>query len=228
RARRRQNLRLGPRRELQLRGGGPMEDCRRTCSVPRSNSPAELSDQALLRRWRNREEDAATELYFRYAHRLRALVHGRSSPELARRVEVEDLVQSVFANVFRGISQGDYDVPDGEELWNLILVIALNEIRRHGNFHRAARRDVRLTGSSEGLDDYGEDGDAPGSEADLLRWTINETLEQLPEQQRQIVRLRMEGHEGAEIATHTSRSKRTVERNLKEFREKLARALNDN
>ena len=42
-------------------------------------------------------------------------------------------------------SQGDYDVPPGEELWGLLLVIALNKIRTEETFHRAAKRDVRLS-----------------------------------------------------------------------------------
>src|SRR5207302_10658754 len=87
------------------------------------------SDHSLLRRFRGGSQDAATELYVRYAHRLRALVKARCSSELARRLEPDDIVQSVFRRFFRRVSQGDYDVPAGEELWGLFLVIALNRIR---------------------------------------------------------------------------------------------------
>ena len=43
------------------------------------------------------------------------------------------------------IEEGDYDVPPGEELWGLLLVIALNKIRTEETFHRAGKRDVRLS-----------------------------------------------------------------------------------
>ena len=99
------------------------------------------SDRSLLVRLRKGEQDAATALYLRYAQRLRALVRARCSSQLARRLEPDDIVQSVFRRFFRRVLQGDYDVPPGEELWGLLLVIALNKIRAWGNFHRAARRD---------------------------------------------------------------------------------------
>src|SRR5260370_31056771 len=95
-------------------------------SAPADSEP---SDHSLLRRFRGGSEDAATQLYVRYAHRLRALVKAHCSSELARRVEPEDIVQSVFRRFFRRVSQGDYDVPAGEVLWGLFLVIALNRIR---------------------------------------------------------------------------------------------------
>ena len=44
------------------------------------------SDRSLLARLRGGKQDAATELYLRYAQRLRALVRSRSSSQLARRV----------------------------------------------------------------------------------------------------------------------------------------------
>src|SRR5437016_4908755 len=104
----------------------------------------EVSDASLLRRLRLGSEDAATQLYLRYAHRLRALARAQSSPELARRVDADEIVQSIFGSFFRVASTGHYDVPEGEEIWKLLLVIALHKIRAKGAFHRAAKRDVRL------------------------------------------------------------------------------------
>src|SRR6516162_6213433 len=107
------------------------------------------SDHSLLRRLRGGSQDAATLLYLRYAQRLRALTRTRFATDLARRLDVDDIVQSVFGSFFRGASRGDYDVPAGEELWKLFLVIALNKIRAKGAYHRAAKRDIRLTAGSE-------------------------------------------------------------------------------
>jgi RNA polymerase sigma-70 factor (ECF subfamily) len=184
------------------------------------------SDRSLLRRFRDGDEDAATELYVRYAHRLRALARAQCSAGLARRVEVEDLVQSVFGSFFRGVRRGYYDVPDGEELWKLFLVIALNKIRLKGLFYRAAKRDVRRTVGGDRFEQAM--GEAMGRDAGactFLQLVINEALEPLPEPQKQMILLRIEGHEVAEIARQTERSKRTVERTLQRFRQQMADLL---
>jgi RNA polymerase sigma-70 factor (ECF subfamily) len=183
---------------------------------------AACSDRSLLMRLREGSEDAATQLYLRYVHRLHALTQAQCSEELARLVDAEDIVQSVFGSFFRAASQGYYDVPAGEELWRLFLVIALNKIRAKGNFYRAAKRDARLTIHGEGLEDR-----AAKSDDDLafLRLTVNEALERLPPQHRQMVNLRIEGYEVAEIAHQTGRSHRTVERILQQARRRLTELL---
>ena len=116
--------------------------------------------------------------------------------------------------------QGDYDVPVGEELWRLFLVIALNKIRAKGNYQLAAKRDARRTVRADGLDDL-------AAEADLgfLRVTVEEALEKLSPQHREMVTLRIEGHEVAEIARLTNRSHRTVERLLQQARQRLTELM---
>jgi RNA polymerase sigma-70 factor (ECF subfamily) len=182
------------------------------------------SDVSLLRRLRTGDQDAATRLYLRYAKRLHLLARAECSPELARRVDMEDIVQSVFSSFFRGVSNGYYELPAGEELWKLLLVIALNKIRAKGAFHRAARRDVRQTVGGNALTNVST-ADAPFQ---ALKMTVEEVMTDLPAAQQQMVDLRIEGYEVAEIAEKTRRSKRTVERCLQEFRKKLAEILAKN
>jgi RNA polymerase sigma-70 factor, ECF subfamily len=183
------------------------------------------SDASLLRRLRIGSEDAATALYLRYAQRLQALARAQSSPELARRVDAEEIVQSVFGSFFRVAGSGHYDVPDGEELWKLFLVIALNKIRAKGAFHRAAKRDVRRTAASELLDSKAVEEPHDTAALTFLQLSVNEELAALPAAERQMVTLRVEGYEVAEIARRTGRSKRTVERLLQTARKKLAHLL---
>lgn len=192
-------------------------------STPLQAFPAaEPSDGSLLRRFRHGNQDAATQLYVRYAQRLRALAQAQCSAELARRVDVDDIVQSVFGSFFRRASQGCYEVPAGEELWKLLLVIALHKIRDQGSFHRAQRRDVRRTAGGEALDQTVPDGQA---ECAFLEAVVHEALEKLPTLTRRVVELRMEGYEVAEIARAADRSKRTVERVLQEARSTLGALL---
>jgi RNA polymerase sigma-70 factor (ECF subfamily) len=179
----------------------------------------------LLARLREGSQDAATQLYLRYVHRLRALTQAQCSAELTRQVDAEDIVQSIFGSFFRGASQGYYDVPAGEELWKLFLVIALNKIRTKGNYHRAAKRDVRLTVHGEGLEDQAATRGARSDDLAFLKLTIAEALDRLPPHHREMVNLRIEGFEVAEIAEQTGRSHRTVERILQQARQRLTELL---
>jgi RNA polymerase sigma-70 factor (ECF subfamily) len=193
-----------------------------------ANKAPSSDDHSLLQRFRRGSQDAAMQLYLRYAQRLRALAEAQCSPDLTRRVDIEDIVQSVFGSFFRKVSQGYYDVPAGEELWKLLLVIALNKIRTKGAFHRAAKRDVRRTVAGEavlhGLQASDADDDVDYA---FLQVAIAEALERLPSQHKAMLEFRIEGYEVAEIAQKMGRSKRTVERILQEARDKLRDLLGE-
>ncbi len=190
--------------------------------------PPAPTDSSLLRRLREGSQIAATQLYLRYAHRLYSLARSKCPPDLARRVDAEDIVQSVFSSFFRGVRKGYYNVPPGEELWKLLLVMALNKIRAQGNFHRAAKRDIRLTASADGLESQAQQGQEAGDIGlTFLQMVVVETLEQWSPEHRQMIALRIDGHEVAEIAEQMRRSKRTVERVLQEFRRQLAEVLDE-
>jgi len=189
-------------------------------------SETNASDHSLLRRLRTGDEDAATAMYVKYAERLRLLANRQFSRDLSARVEAEDIVQSVFRTFFRRVAKGEYVVPEGEELWKLFLVIALNKIRKVGAYHRAARRDVRQTLGGEALDDRGATV-ADETPLAVLGMVIEELLAKLPEASRVIVRMRIEGYEVSDIATQTGRAKRSVERLLQGFRQELASMIEE-
>jgi RNA polymerase sigma-70 factor (ECF subfamily) len=190
-----------------------------------TQAPSSTPDASLLRRFRGGDEDAATQLYLRYAGRLRAMAAAKAAPELARRFDPDDIVQSVFRTFFRRAAAGEYQVPDGDELWKLFLVIGLNKVRAVAAHHKAAKRDVRQTAGIEAVD-----GSPSGSEEDdlrILQLTIDEMLAPLPQVHREIVTLRIAGHEVGEIAARTKRAKRSVERILQEFRTSLRGVLHE-
>jgi len=185
----------------------------------------EPSDQSLLRKLQNGDQQAATTFYRRYARRLHALVQSQCSPELARVVEPEELVQSVFGTFFARASKGHYHAPDGKDLWGLLLVIILNKIRSKRAFYTAAKRDGRKTILTEDLDRMMRDKQADEVAAHFLHMVIDETLEDAPSAHLAIMQYRLQGHEVAEIAALTQRSKRTIERVLQDFRARLAKVL---
>ena len=189
---------------------------------------AKRSDHSLLRRFQDGQTDAATAIYLRYAKRLELLARSQTGSELAVRFDPEDVVQSVFRTFFRRAAEGHYDIPDGDELWKLFLVIALNKIRARGEYHRAAKRDVAQTSNLDTVKPIGV-GDGQNRPEDdayrVLRMTIDDLFDEVPEVQRQIVTMRIEGYNVREISEKTNRSKRTVERVLQGFRTRLNECL---
>ena len=190
------------------------------------DSTTEPTDYTLLSRFRNGEDDAATAIYLRYAKRLQLLARAQSGKDLTVRVDPEDIVQSVFRTFFRRAAKGHYTIPEGEELWKLFLVIALNKVRELGEHHRAAKRDVGHTTALDSIEDYIV-GQQPLNEQafGVLRMTIDEVLAELPEVQRRMAVMRIEGYGIDQIAETTRRAKRSVERVLQSFRSRLGAVL---
>lgn len=180
------------------------------------------SDASLLRRFQIGEQDAATELYRRYAARLLDLAANQTSAALGPRVDAEDIVQSVFRTFFRRAAQGEYDLPAGEDFWRLFLVIGLNKVRAVAAHHKAAKRDVRTTVGSAGLE---QATDHDSRALAILRLTVEEVLAALPAETRAVVELRLEGHEVGAIAQRVGRARRSVERILHRVRGQLQAAI---
>lgn len=186
---------------------------------------SEISDGSLLRRYKSGDQAAATRLYLKYAHRLHGLAVAQTGQDLKTRIEPEDIVQSVFRTFFRRAKDGHYQVPDGEELWKLFLVIGLHKIRDAASYHRAEKRNVQKTLS---LSDNDQDfaATAPDQLAEnTLQIVIDELLQSLNSSQKEIIMLRLEGMTVDDIAESTQRSRRTVERTLQKFRELLQQQL---
>ena len=193
---------------------------------PNGRVDSDASDRSLLRRFRAGEHDAATELYVRYAARLLALAGARTSPSLASRFDPEDVVQSVFRTFFRRAAAGLYEVPPGDELWQLFLVIALNKVRALSVHHKAKKRDVLRTSGSKVVEAF--EGGTDETPLRILKLVLDEFLNELPDVQQRMIQLRIEGYEVSQIATETERSKRTVERVLQRFRQELSNLIDDN
>lgn len=183
------------------------------------NNISDVSDQALVLAIRNGDESSASELYNRYARRAFGLVRAQMSNWLATVTEPDDIVQSVFKSVFRGVTSGKYEAPEGNTLWSLIAVIAVRKTTCRARHHSAAIRDSKRnvplepSGGSELATTY----DCQGLELDL-----RETLESLSESDQRVLVARIQGHSVEEIADTIGRTTRTVERSLQRIREKLA------
>jgi RNA polymerase sigma-70 factor (ECF subfamily) len=181
-----------------------------------------VSDRSLLARVRRGDDDAATRLYYKYVRQLQSVVRQKLPGEVVSRIEPEDIVQSAFRSFFRRAGAGSYDVPEGGQLWKLLLTIALNKARNALAHHRAAKRDV---GKSVAQHDLHPPVAADETARKFLEMVIEEFTCHLEPSQRQIIEMRIAGLEVAEIAEQTGRAKRSVERVLQGFRSELSARL---
>ncbi len=178
------------------------------------------SDNALLHRFRSGDDDAALQLYYRYADRLLRMATKNTPAELTPRFDPEDIVQSVFRTFFRRAAKGKYEAPEGDELWKLLLVMALNKVRSRGAFHRSGKRDIRRTKPLSSEPPPTDDHNAQEARS-ILRMSVEEMIQKQPQSHHNIIRLRIDGLEVQAIAERENRSKRTVERILQSFRKEL-------
>ncbi len=185
-----------------------------------SESP---SDKSLIERIRGGDDDAATALYERYADRVKWFVQSRASDQLKHQVEPEDIVQSIFKSVFRGMESRGYEAPEGGTLWHLIAVVAIHKVRKNVSRRLAAMRDVRRTESLESLDF--EQAGAFESKQEM-EVAVREAIECLSPQEQTVVNLRMQNYSVEEIAKQIGCSPRTVERRLQQVRVALSELLN--
>ncbi len=181
-----------------------------------------LSDNLLIQRVRAGDEQAAAELYDRYARRVFGLVHGSMSTHLKAQVEAEDIVQSVFKSIFRGVNSGSYDAPASGTLWQLLAVIAIHKVRRNARRLSAAKRDG---GRTQPLTASDTSRVADRLTSDEFERAIREIIEGLDEFEQAVVTLRVQGYSVEEIADQSNRSRRSVERTLQRIRSRLADEL---
>lgn len=180
------------------------------------------SDQLLVERIRSGDDDAAAMLYARYADRVMWFVQARASDQLKQQVEPEDIVQSIFASVFRGMESRGYDAPQGGTLWHLIAVIAIHKVRKNATRRTAAMRDVRRTQSLDALDaEQGSEVEATQE----MELAVREAIESLSPQEQSVVSLRLQSYTVDEIAEQMGCSLRTVERRLQQARLALSKLL---
>jgi len=174
--------------------------------------PTENAAIELVERWQAGDESAADELFHRYSRRLCRLAAQQIGRRLAARVEPEDVVQSALGSFFRRTSAGEYEIDHSGALWRLLVQITLNKVRRHGQHHRAGKRDV---GREAGVDP----AEAPleslaptanrGMAVDLVD-ELEAVLEGFGPRDRHIIELRFQGYALAEIAERAGCARRTV------------------
>ena len=188
----------------------------------------ETSVELLLRWQKSPDQQAAQELVRRYMARLIGLARTQLSAKMNRRVDPEDVAQSVFRTLFLRIRDGRLVPQPGDGLWQLLATLAMRAVLRKVEHHRAGKRSLEREESwGEGEKAAPEKVDPHPAPADVL--ILQEILEQslVPFEplHRQMVEWHLEGVPNDEIAERSCRSDRLVRLVLERFRENLGRQL---
>ncbi len=184
-------------------------------------APAATSSADLMARWQAGDQGAAEELFRRYAGRLQALVRSRLSARLARHVDPEDVVQSVYQSFFVGARDGRFVLSRGGDLWRLLVSITLNKLCRRAEQEAAPKRSAGLGRRRRGGLEGAPARDPTPAEAAGLADTLEQALRGLSPAQRRMVELRLQGYALEEIALDAHRSERTVRRLLDRVKDRL-------
>jgi RNA polymerase sigma-70 factor (ECF subfamily) len=185
----------------------------------------------LVSRWQTGDEQAAQELFRRYADRLVALAQKRLSNRMGLRVDAEDVVQSVYRSFFVNARAGRYVLEQSGDLWRLLVVITLNKVRGQAVHHHADKRTIEreqpmAAGASEwhGVPMAALAREPTPLDAAAFADELTQIMQQLEPGPRRRFELRLQGYTLEEIAEECNRSVRTVKRVLSQIREGLERA----
>lgn len=196
-----------------------------------SFNPVDDASVRLINRWKQGDETAAGEIFDRYVSRLIALAASRISPGLARRVEAEDVVQSVYRSFFARLGDERLTVEASGQLWGLLAAITINKVRAKARFHAADKRDVQAessvsaSGRCHGLSPMDMAHEPTSDEIAELSEQYQSALNGLSPIGRQVFELFLQNESVDSIAKTIRRSTRTVRRELEQIRTALLDAL---
>lgn len=170
---------------------------------------------SLLQRWCGGDAQAAEQLFRAYAQRLTQLAEQHLSQKLTRRLDGEDVVQSVFRTFFRRGATGEFQIDSSGQLWRLLVKITLMKVRARSR-QQTARKRTPAAEVSEGDIWLGEAlAREPGpDEAVALLDQIEVLLRGLQPLFGQVLEMRLQGHSVAEISAHLNLSRQSIYRML--------------
>jgi RNA polymerase sigma-70 factor (ECF subfamily) len=193
--------------------------------------PVGEPSQRLLARWREGDQQAATELFARYSERLIALARSRLSAKLAQRVDPEDVVQSVCRIFFTEARDGRYDLQRGGDLWHLLAAITLHKLQSLVHYHTAQKRAPQrecgfaTEDSLVRIQPTAFAANPTPLEAATFVDEVESILRRLDSRHRPIVVLRLSGKSIEEIAAELKYSERTVRRVLDHLKHELLQVV---
>lgn len=179
----------------------------------------------LIRRVREGDEEAASQLVRGYEAEIRREVRARlRDPRLRQVLDSIDVCQSVLAEFFVRVALGQFAPQSPRELISLLVVMARNKVVDVSRRHLAARRDVR---AKLPLDEAALDASRDPSPAEQV--SANELVKAarglLDDRERKIVELRVAGNSWLEIAAAMGGSVDAARKTMSRAMDRVSRRL---
>lgn len=181
------------------------------------------ADKSLVNLFRKGDQDAARQIVDRYLERLLTLARRRISQRLSSRVDPEDIVQSVFRTFFVRLKEGQFVFEDQDDLCKLLMRITLHKTLRQVAFHKAGKRDPNLEtphGEHHHEQLMALFDKEPTQEATVAFLDqLEHFLGQLRPQEREILEMRLQGHNNDDIAKKLGIYDRKIRRVIEHVRD---------
>jgi RNA polymerase sigma factor (sigma-70 family) len=169
----------------------------------------------------------------KFGRRLIGLAAARLPAPVRAKEDEDDAVQSAFKSFFARQQKGEFEPEDWDELGTLLTYLTLCKVDRRIRKYLARKRDVRRESSADAgatADDSGPRWQAAGpdptaDEKAAAEETLREVLKKLPAADQEVLTLRLQGYQVAEIAAHVGKDERTVYRVLAGVRERVSSML---
>lgn len=189
----------------------------------------------LMDRLRSGEDEAAREVFIRFASRLAGLARRHLDARLAVKVDPEDVVQSAYKSFFIRQRDGGLDVGNWDSLWGVLTLITLRKCADRAAYFRAGKRDVVREASPGAAGDSSPmlvqlalDREPQPDEAAVLAETVEALFRSIGDaDERAILELSLQGCTATEISEQLGRAERSVRRLRERIRKRLERMQAD-
>lgn len=195
-------------------------------------TPEEREWQRLVEGLLQGDEQVVREFYHSYAGLLHGIADRQISPEMRRRFDADDVVQSTFRTFFRRAQGGSFLFHDNERLWSLLCAITLTKVRSKSRHHLRGKRRVsaETSGSTGSAGEKGQrvepsaTGLSPAERAEFAD-AFEQFLAVLSPGEREVVELKLQDFTNDEVAEQLHVSERTVRRILRRLQERIVNAF---
>jgi RNA polymerase sigma-70 factor, ECF subfamily len=188
---------------------------------PMSDSFAEF-----VTRLHSGDDQAARQLFERFAQRLIGMARRRFDGPLRNKVDPEDVVQSAYKSFFSRHADGNVVVGNWNSMWGLLTIITVRKCAERVAYHRAQQRDLAReiappTDSAPAIEALSRE--PTPAEAVELTETVSRLMAGLDASERPVLELSLQGYSTREISEQLNRAERTVRLLRERVRKRLER-----
>ena len=184
-------------------------------------------DRDLVSDYQAGSESAARDLFDKYCERLMKLAKRRIGQRMASRFDPEDVIQSAFRTFFTRVKNDEFTFEAEDDLFKLLVRLTVRKTLRRIEHHSAAKRNPNLeaaqrTDDVEPFSLVASHTVTPDMEVALID-EFQDFIGNLPELDRKVIELKIQGYSTVEIAEQVGSYERKVRRVLERI-EKLSGA----